>query len=627
MVILEFWGCFEMISSAAGKSPFLSRLYDDASQTARIAFADMDQTALASNIEAGPFRAAQIAAIYGTMPLFVLAHIIVASAVAHIADARLNMPLASWWFLLALLPVIMVAWLWIRHNRQHSATAPHVEIRIIEFMAILFGSVWAICPVMFFPPDDANLRTLIAGTTIAAAAVGTFALSRVASAAILYCFITTMSLAMSAVWLGDVIGLAFMFMTMALGMALAGIVLKNHRDQVRRAIDAQMIANDKDIISLLLNDFEHGTSDWLWECDAGGMMTHVSPRLAEAVGKAPSELMSLTLREGAGADVTDNGWAELERTMDECRIVAAQNLEVRLVDRTLHWQISARPLLEADGAFAGYRGVGRDVTAEWETDNRLFEAKVAAETASAAKSQFLAVMSHELRTPLNSIVGFSEILSRRSDDVLDIDTRLDYARTILESSRHLQTLIDDILDATRIEKGSISLVDQDLDPAELVEIVVKMCRDQAENADVTLVARLADGVELKADITRIKQVILNLLTNAIKFSPPGGIVNVEILRSPQDKLVLVVRDAGIGIRDEDLSRIFEPFVQAEDGMARRFAGIGLGLSIARKIARLHGGDITLESEYGAGTTARFEMPASRVTWPKARARSSGHIAA
>ena len=236
-------------------------------------------------------------------------------------------------------------------------------------------------------------------------------------------------------------------------------------------------------------------------------------------------------------------------------------------------------------------------------------------------------MSHELRTPLNSIVGFSEILSSRNEDALETDVRLDYAKTILNSSRHLQTLINDILDATRIENGSIAFVEQDIDAAELVEIAVKMCRDQAEKADVTLVAKLTDGIEVRADITRTKQIILNLLTNAIKFSMVGGIVNIELVRMRDDRLAIVIRDGGIGIRSDDLSRIFEPFVQAEEGMSRRFAGIGLGLSIARKIARLHGGDVTLDSQFGVGTTARFELPPARVIWPLNPAKPAPGVAA
>ena len=335
----------------------------------------------------------------------------------------------------------------------------------------------------------------------------------------------------------------------------------------------------------------------------------------------------MTLLEAASADPSQMGWAELDETMQARKPIVAHQLEVNKAGQTAHWQISARPLFSEDGVFRGYRGVGRDITAEWETDRKLIEAKEAAEAASAAKSQFLAVMSHELRTPLNSIVGFSEILSSRSEETLETEVRLDYAKTILNSSKHLQTLITDILDATRIENGTISLIEQDIDAAELVEIAVKMCRDQAEKADVTLVAKLTDGIEVRADITRTKQIILNLLTNAIKFSLAGGVVNIELVRLRDDRLAIVIRDGGIGIKSEDLGRIFEPFVQAEDGISRRFSGIGLGLSIARKIARLHGGDVTLESQFGVGTTARFELPPSRVTWPVKPSKPQPGVAA
>jgi signal transduction histidine kinase len=616
-----------MNSSASDKSPFLSQLFKDGQRASDLVFTDLNHTSEVSNIEPGLFRASQIASLYSTLPLFVLSHIIVAATIASIATSRFNSQIVNWWFLLSFLPVVLVFVFWMRHNRHKKPTASGGEIQLIELLGALFGVVWAACPALFFPLADANFRTLLAGITIAAAAIGTFALSRVPSAAIIYCFIITIALALAAVWLGETIGLTFMFMTIAVGAILTGMVLNNHRDQLKKAIDAQEILQDKDIIGLLLNDFEDGTSDWLWECDANETLTYISPRFVEAVGKSSSELKDMTLQDAMNGNPKFEGWDELKKTMTDRLPIVACSLEAQLGEKTFHWQISARPLFGSGGVFKGYRGVGRDISAEWEIDNKLILAKETAEAASAAKSQFLAVMSHELRTPLNSIVGFSEILSKRGDDSIDSDSRLDYARTILESSKHLQNLINDILDATRIENGSIALVDQDIDPAELVEIVVKMCRDQAEKADVTLVAKLTDGIELRADTTRTRQVILNLLTNAIKFSPAGGVVNVELLRTQEDKLVLRMSDGGIGIRPADLNRIFEPFVQAEEGMSRRFSGIGLGLSIARKIARLHGGDVTLESQFGAGTTARFELPASRVTWPKSHTKRGTGIAA
>jgi len=246
----------------------------------------------------------------------------------------------------------------------------------------------------------------------------------------------------------------------------------------------------------------------------------------------------------------------------------------------------------------------------------LIRAKEAAEAASAAKSQFMSVMSHELRTPLNSIIGYSQLLASSQADYLSDAARTEYFRTILESGGHLKTLIDDILDATRIERGTLALVEQEIDAAELVEVAVKLCRDAAERADVTILARVVDGIEITGDVTRLKQVLINLIANAAKFSKAGEFVNVELERTAGGGLAIAVHDNGIGIKPDDIERIFEPFVQVDDGMSRRFGGIGLGLSIARKIARLHGGDVTIESRAGSGTTASLLLPARRVTWPQ-----------
>ena len=614
-----------MDSVETGRSPFFSQLQKEGQRAADLVFTDLDTTSTTSNIEPGPFRASQINTLYSTLPLFVLSHILVVPAFAALISDRLQTAMTAWWVSLSIAPVMLFAILWNCHARRNFLVASIAEIRWIELLGILFGLSWALFPAAFFAPADADLRVLIVGGTFAASAVGTFALARVPAAAILFCALVTGSLSVTK--LGGPIGLTFTLFTVAYGLILAGMVLNHHRDQLQKAADAQEMHHQKDTIALLLNDFELGTSDWLFECDARGSLTYVSTRLSEIVGKPPQELKGQTLLEAAQADPLQMGWVELEETIQARKPIVAVQLEVDKAGQTAHWQISARPLFAEDGVFRGYRGVGRDISVEWETDRKLIVAKEAAEAASAAKSQFLAVMSHELRTPLNSIVGFSEILSSRSEAALETEVRLDYAKTILNSSKHLQTLITDILDATRIENGTISLIEQDIDAAELVEIAVKMCRDQAEKADVTLVAKLTDGIEVRADITRTKQVILNLLTNAIKFSLVGGTVNIELVRMRDDRLAIVIRDGGIGIRSEDLGRIFEPFVQAEDGMSRRFSGIGLGLSIARKIARLHGGEVTLESRFGVGTMARFEMPPSRVSWPITPSKPQPGVAA
>jgi signal transduction histidine kinase len=574
-----------------------------------------------------PFRVAQIEALYSTLPLFVLSHVIVSATFAAIAANRLHLDATRWWFALSYVPAALLIVLWVMHDRQKVPARRATEIRWIEVLAFFFGLVWAACPVVFFAEADANLRVLVVTMTLAASAVGTFAFSRVPSAAILFCFLITSALALSGTILGNSLGVTFCIYVATYGFVLAGMVLNLHRNQQHQALNLQELERQKEIIALLLNDFELGTSDWLWECDANFRITYASPRFTEVLGMSRDQTRGLTLQELAGTQAGHAGWDHLDEKMASHEPLVACTVEVEIENLLRRWQISARPLFDAESHFAGYRGVGRDVTAEWETDRRLIEAKEAAETASSAKTHFLAVMSHELRTPLNSIIGFSEILASRDEAPTQNHLTQEYARTILDSSKHLQTLINDILDATRIENGSFVLLEQESDAAELIEIAVRMCRDQAEKSDVTLVARLLDNVEINVDMTRVKQVVLNLLTNAIKFSTAGGIVNVELVRDANDDLSLYVRDGGIGIREEDQARIFEPFVQAEDGMSRRFAGIGLGLSIALRIARLHGGNITLDSRYGEGTTMRFTLPAARVKWPAPRAAASAGVAA
>ncbi len=259
-----------------------------------------------------------------------------------------------------------------------------------------------------------------------------------------------------------------------------------------------------------------------------------------------------------------------------------------------------------------------DVTRLADLEQQARLAIVAAETAGLAKSNFLAAMSHELRTPINAIVGFCEILGSPQSEMLSVEIRKGYLHTIIENSHHLQSMINDILDVSRLERGSFQLVEQNNDAAEIIEAVLKMSRELAERSEISIVAHLIDDVSVRGDLVRLKQVVQNLLKNAIKFSPVGSIVNIDMICGGQQEFVLTIRDAGIGISAEDALRAFDSFVQVEEGASRRFAGMGLGLSIAQRIARLHGGDVTLNGNIGIGTEARLTLPAVRMIWPGSR---------
>ncbi len=560
----------------------------------------------------------QLAQCVHALPLHILFLICSAITIGSSAGGAVPSTELIIWQSLAAVPILMFAYvLW--RNARRTVPFAVTHIRLLELAGLVEGIAWSIPLALFLPIVDHNSQTIIIGVSLAVAGVGTLAMSRVPIGAIvLSCLMVGSASRATYLYISDG-NLIPAILCGIYGLVLVGIVMSMHWEFLRRTRAEMESERQTQVISLLLNDFERGTSDWLWETDAEGKLTYFSPRFATLIGKEDIDIIGRSYKELASPSSEDLGWPDFETGMAKQQDIPNQLLTLDVNGQQRHWHMSARPLQNDEGRFHGYRGVGRDISEKWMAEQSVQNARESAERASAAKTQFLAIISHEIRTPINAIVGFAELLVSGQADTLTAKSRRDYLHTILESAGHLQGLINDLLDATRIEKGTLTLVDQDNDAAELVEITARMCREQAEKAGVSIVARVTDNVFVRGDLTRLKQVILNLLTNAIKFSPPGGIVNIDLERSAADELMLSVRDSGIGIKLEDVERIFEPFVQADEGATRRFGGVGLGLSIARKIARLHGGDITLESSPGAGTTARFTMPSNRIRWPKVSA--------
>ena len=228
------------------------------------------------------------------------------------------------------------------------------------------------------------------------------------------------------------------------------------------------------------------------------------------------------------------------------------------------------------------------------------------------KSDFLATVSHELRTPLNSIIGFSDLLS--GGDVLDEKQRR-YAGNIQRSGKQLLELINNILDLAKMESGRMGVTGSELEIASLVSAQCDLARPLSEKKNIELTCDVELGLPpMWQDRGKIEQVLNNLLSNAIKFTPDGGRVCVSALRDPQGDLRLAVEDTGVGIGEADRSRVFEKFRQGSsvlpsgNAMTREFSGTGLGLSIVREICRLLGGDVTLESELGKGSTFTVILP-------------------
>lgn len=259
--------------------------------------------------------------------------------------------------------------------------------------------------------------------------------------------------------------------------------------------------------------------------------------------------------------------------------------------------------------------IRRDITQQVERENELVAAKELAEIASKAKTEFLANMSHELRTPLNAILGFSEVIS---GEVLGpVDERyVDYAADIHASGLHLLALISDILDLSKIEAGKAELREEDVDVPELVAACTRLVEDRAAKAGIGLGVDIRESsLVVRADSRKLKQILINILSNAIKFTPVGGRIDIHGAVDSQRRLSLEVADNGLGMNEDEIERALEPFVQLEDVSSRMFEGSGLGLSLVKAMAEQHGGELRIESAKGEGTRVIVTLPAERTRKP------------
>ena len=273
--------------------------------------------------------------------------------------------------------------------------------------------------------------------------------------------------------------------------------------------------------------------------------------------------------------------------------------------------IDAMPLTDEDGILHNGVAILHNITAQKKVEEALLRAKDAAVAASLAKSQFLANMSHELRTPLNAIIGYSEMLQEAAVDE-GHDASVPDLQRIHAAGRHLQTLIDDILDLSKIEAGKMELFLEPFDVTTLVQDVAATVQPLVEKNGNVMAVRCGDDLgNMHADLTRVRQVLFNLLSNAGKFTREGGVA-VDVTRESAgggDWIRFQVRDTGIGMTSEQGSRLFRDFTQVDASTTRKYGGTGLGLAISQRFSRMMGGDITVASEPGVGSTFTLLIPA------------------
>lgn len=327
-------------------------------------------------------------------------------------------------------------------------------------------------------------------------------------------------------------------------------------------------------------------------------------RLADRFGRALFEQKSVT------------------RLMDNDPMIVSDDMTVEALGTAI---IKTRPNALLDGFIVtrngAYRGVGTAFSLLTLTlerararNHQLDEARANAESASQSKSQFLANMSHELRTPLNAIIGFSDIMTSEMFGPLGHARYGDYARDIGESGRHLLGIINDILDIAKVEAGKLELAEARIDVASVIKSSLRLVRERAAGARVHLVvSQVPKSCVLYGDTRLVKQILLNLLTNAIKFSCPQGTVSIRVCELADGSLRLTVKDQGIGMTAAEIERAMEPFGQVASHLNRTHHGVGLGLPLVKRMVEAHGGTFRIESAPGVGTAATATFPPGRVS--------------
>ncbi|HEX4301478.1 MAG TPA: PAS domain-containing sensor histidine kinase [Rhizomicrobium sp.] len=352
--------------------------------------------------------------------------------------------------------------------------------------------------------------------------------------------------------------------------------------------------------------------DLITRHSSDGRIRFASPAAQAILDMPPQELLGLA----PSALVHPDDLKRMQSAfMESAYYARAASAEVRMKrrDGSYVWaEIRCRPAPPQHGEASDIVAVTRDITDRKAQERELIAARDAAEGANRAKSSFLANMSHELRTPLNAIIGFSEVMTHEMFGPVGSPRYLEYTRLIHESGNHLLELINSVLDMSKIEAGKLELFEEVFDLTDVAESAVRFVKLPAERAGVALKLNIEPGARaIFADKRAIKQVLINLLTNGVKFTPRGGDVRVHAALGARG-VEITVADSGVGISAKDLERLGKPFEQAETEHVRAKEGTGLGLALVKALALMHGGEAVIESVLGEGTTVRLRLPFAAV---------------
>jgi len=402
-----------------------------------------------------------------------------------------------------------------------------------------------------------------------------------------------------------------------IAMLVVGSILIARRQARAARAQAQQLSRDLRSEQALIATLMEGWPDAVFVKDLEGRFTAANEALARIFGLPGKEALIGRRLADVYPDapmVTDQMDAQVLSTGTP---VVDQLVERRLVgpdgEKVIFFRTTRLPLRDPQGAIIGLVGISRDVTRQVADQRELEEAKAAAEIASRAKSEFLASMSHELRTPLNAIIGFGEMIAEERLGPIGVARYKEYGADIARSASHLRQLIDELLDLARIEAGRLELREETLPVRDEVAAALRLIvgSGMAEGLHLNI-APMPDDLFLHADGRAFRQILLNLLGNAAKYTQPGGRITIWTAIEEDGGLRLVVEDTGAGISPDRIGELGHPFARGTDPLTRQHRGFGLGLYITRMLVERHGGTLTLESELGCGTRAVARFPPGRI---------------